>query len=177
VQKPQREEAAAGARPAEDHGTSIEAMARMGSIEAFMTADHVRLDALLRGAERDDGTIDVDAYAQFREGLLRHIGMEEKVLLPFARGKRAGEPLALARPLRLDHGKIAKLLVPTPDPSICAELRALLVEHNALEEGSEGLYAICDALAGDEATEVVTRLRAQPAVPVAKHYDGPLIRR
>lgn len=149
----------------------------IGAIEKFMTEDHARLDELLRLAERDDGTFEAGAYAQFREGLLRHIGMEEKVLLPYARAKRAGEPLPLARPLRLDHGRIVKMLVPTPVPSLCAELRALLGTHNALEEGSAGLYAICDGLAGDEAEDVVTRLRAQPAVPLAKHYDGPLLHR
>lgn len=146
-----------------------------GGIEAFMTADHARLDALLRRADLGDGTIDPAPYAEFREALLRHIGMEEKVLLPFARSKRGGAPLAVANALRIDHGKIAKLLVPTPDRSLCRELRLLLEQHNPLEEGKDGLYAACDGLAGDEAEAVVARLRAQPAVPVAKHYDGPLL--
>lgn len=142
-----------------------------------MTADHARLDALLRRAAQEGRSIDTQTYAQFREGLLRHIGMEEKVLLPFARAKRNGDPLELARVLRKDHGAIAKLLVPTPTSSVCEDLCAVLEKHNALEEGQHGLYAICDALAGDEAASVVDRLRAQPMVPVAKHYDGPLLRR
>jgi len=151
----------------------------IGAIEAFMTADHARLDNLLRGAECDDGTIDTATYAAFRAGLLRHIAMEEKVLIPFARMKRGGEPLAVAAALRVDHGRIAKLLVPTPDRGGCDALRALLTDHNPLEEGSGGLYATCDALAGDEAEAlgVVAKLRAQPAVPVAPHYDGPLLHR
>jgi hypothetical protein len=148
-----------------------------GPIEAFLTADHVRLDELLRAAERSDGSIDREAYATFREGLLRHIAMEEKVLLPFARAKRGGEPLEIAKALRIDHGKIAKLLVPTPDAALCDELRMVLGKHNVLEEGDGGLYATCDALAGDEASAVVAQLRAQPSVPVAKHYDGPLVSR
>jgi hypothetical protein len=52
----------------------------------------------------------------------------------------------------------------------------VLEEHNPLEEGAGGLYETCDALAGDEAVAIVARLRAQPAVPLAKHYDGPLLR-
>jgi hypothetical protein len=152
-------------------------IATVGPIETFMTADHARLDALLRRAERADRSIDAETYATFREGLLRHIGMEEKVLLPFARTKRSGKPLDVASALRVDHGMIAKLLVPSPTASICDELRVLLGKHNALEEGSSGLYAICDELAGPEASAVVERLRAQPVVPVAKHYDGPLLRR
>jgi hypothetical protein len=146
-----------------------------GAIEAFMTTDHARLDALLRQAELGDGTIDAEVHARFREGLLRHIAMEEKVLLPFARARRGGAPLPIARALRIDHGSIAKLLVPTPDVALCDELRLLLGRHNPLEEGPEGLYATCDLLAGDEAAAVVAQLRAQPSVPVAKHYDGPLL--
>lgn len=146
----------------------------LGAIEAFLTEDHARLDRLLARTLRADGTIDGAAYADLRRGLLRHIAMEEKVLLPFARSARGGEPLPLAAALRADHGAIAKLLVPTPTPQLLHELCVLLGRHNALEEGSEGLYATCDQLAGAaEGERVVGRLRAQPEVPVAKHYDGP----
>lgn len=144
----------------------------IGPIEAFMTRDHVELDRLLTEAERPDGAIDDDAYTRFREGLLRHIGMEEKVLLPFARD-RLGGPLRVAAQLRVDHSAIAKLLVRSPSPSIIASLRELLATHNTIEEGPSGLYAVCDAIAKDEAGEIVRRLRAQPRVPLAKYYDGP----
>lgn len=143
------------------------------SIEAFMTADHERLDALLRRATADDRAIDREAFAEFRAGLLRHIAMEEKVLLPFARELRGGEPLAIAQQLRVDHGTIAKLLVPSPTHAGCAELRDFLERHNALEEGPGALYSILDGLAASESDALVARLRAQPAVPVAAHYDGP----
>jgi hypothetical protein len=147
-----------------------------GAIEIFMTADHVRLDELLARADRADGAIDAEVYARFRQGLLRHIAMEEKVLLPFARANR-GEPLAIAKALRSDHGELASLLVPSPTRALCDRLRAKLAEHNALEEGEGGLYAQCDALAGSDAEGVVARLRAQPNVPTAPHYDGPLLER
>lgn len=148
----------------------------IGPIEAFMTADHARLDALLRRADRD-GAICGEAYEAFRAGLLRHIAMEEKILMPMARSKRGGEPLPIARVMRLEHGQIAKLLVPTPDAALVRELRLVLAAHNGLEEGPNGLYATCDSLAALEAPQVVVRLCAQPEVPVAKHYDGPLLRR
>lgn len=148
-------------------------MTSSGEIERFMTADHVRLDGLLAASERADGSIDGEVYARFRHDLLRHIAMEEKVLLPDARARRGGEPLAVAGALRRDHGAIAKLLVRSPTPARLAELRALLGRHNGLEEGARGLYAICDALAGAEATQVVARMSAQPAVPLAPYYDGP----
>jgi len=140
-----------------------------------MTEDHVRLDALLREAERPDGTIDDAIYTAFRGGLLRHIAMEEKVLLPFVR-ERSGAPFASAAQLRRDHGEIAKLLVRSPSRTIVDSLREVLARHNPLEEGERGLYAACDAAAGEDAPGLVERLRAQPAVPLAKYYDGPLHR-
>lgn len=148
----------------------------IGPIERFMTEDHVRLDGLLAQASRADGTIEPEPFARFREGLLRHIAMEEKVLLPFARDRRNGDPLEVARALRRDHGLIASLLVPSPSPAGCARLCAVLAQHNPLEEGAGGLYAVCDALAGVDGDAVVARLRAVPRVPVAPHYDGPLLR-
>jgi hypothetical protein len=148
-------------------------MPTVGPIEQFMVEDHVRIDAWLARSEGPDGAIDADAYARFRHDLLRHIGMEEKVLLPYARAKQDGRPWSQAHLLRADHGAIARLLVRTPTADVVAELRALLGRHNPIEEGPAGLYAACDALAGEEAPAVVERLRGQPAVPLAKYYDGP----
>jgi hypothetical protein len=147
----------------------------VGLIEQFMVEDHLRLDRLLARSERADGSIDEATYARFRHDLLRHIGMEEKVLLPDARARRAGEPLEIAFQLRRDHGEIAKLLVRSPTPEGVATLREILGKHNALEEGVYGLYATCDALAGDgdESRLIVERLKAQPRVPLAPYYDGP----
>ena len=148
----------------------------VGAIERFMVEDHLRIDRLLGAATCGD-RLDEVAYARFRHDLLRHIAMEEKVLLPYARQKRGGTQLPVAAALRADHGEIAKLLVRSPTCVIVDALRALLGRHNPLEEGFEGLYATCDALAADEADLVVARLREQPDVPVAKYYDGPLHRR
>lgn len=153
----------------------VESAVALGPIESFMTGDHVELDRLLDAAETPEG-IDESAYRRFRGGLLRHIAMEEKVLLPLAREK-LGAPLAIAAQLRADHGEIAKLLVRSPSRSIIARLAGILGRHNGLEEGEDGLYAICDRLAGDEGARIVERLRSQPVVPQAPYYDGPLHRR
>lgn len=145
----------------------------VGPIERFMTEDHARLDRLLRASEGAGGSIDEPTYSRFRHDLLRHIGMEEKVLLPFARARRRGAPLEVAPALRRDHGAIANVLVRSPSRASLDGLRELLGAHNALEEGPTGLYATCDAIAGDEAERVVERLRLQPQVPLAPYYDGP----
>jgi hypothetical protein len=139
-----------------------------GPIQELLGDGHARLDALLaRG--------DAGAYAEFRAGLLRHIGMEEKILLPAAQRARGGEALPVAARLRLDHGAIAALLVPTPTPAIVAALRDILTRHNRIEEGPDGLYAACERVVGPELPELVAALGAAPAVPVSAHVDGPKV--
>jgi hypothetical protein len=144
-----------------------------GRIYRVLADDHARLDGLLQRAMTEDGTIDRAAYAEFRAGLLKHIGMEEKTLLPAAQRLRGGEPLALAAKVRLDHGALAALLVPTPTPAIVAALRTILGAHNPLEEGPGGLYECCERLASAEAEALLAQLQAAPAVPAAPHADGP----
>jgi hypothetical protein len=146
-----------------------------GPLHRFLADDHARLDTLLQRAGTDPTAIDGDAYAAFRAGLLKHIAMEEKILLPDAQRRRGGEPLPIAAKLRLDHGAIAALLVPTPTPRIIAALRAILAAHNVIEEGSGGVYEVCEQLAGGEIDLLVTRLRATPNVPVAPYSDGPRV--
>ena len=86
----------------------------MGPLSGFFADDHRRLEALLDRAAAGPGPIDPELFEQFRAGLLRHIAMEEKILLPAVQRARGGTPLPIARQLRLDHGAIAALLVPTP---------------------------------------------------------------
>jgi hypothetical protein len=62
--------------------------------------------------------------------LFRHIGVEEKILLPAAQTARGGNALPLAAKLRLDHGALAALLVLTPTNAIIAAIRAILAAHN-----------------------------------------------
>ena len=146
-----------------------------GPIFQFLAEDHARLDALLTKAVAGPGGVDLAAFAAFREGLLRHIALEEKILLPAVRTARGGEPLPLARRLRVDHGAIAALLVPTPTPEIAGELRKILGPHNEVEEGEGGLYETCDALLSAEAGALLERMRAYPPVKVARYQDGPRV--
>ncbi len=146
-----------------------------GPVARFLAGDHARLDALLQRAVAEAGAIDRAAYAEFRAGLLKHIGMEEKVLLPTAQRARGGEPLPIAAKLRLDHGALAALLVPTPTPQIAGAIHTILTAHNALEEAPGGVYEVCEQLAGAEAETLLARLRAAPDVPVNPHVDSPLV--
>lgn len=143
-------------------------------ITAYLRADHARLEGLLAAAS---GSRDVEreAFDAFRAGLLRHIGIEEKVLLPAARAARGGEPLPLARRLRVDHGAIASLLVPTPTLDLVRELRSILEPHDLLEEQPGGVYDQCEALLAPDAEGIAARMRGYPPVKVAAYADGPRV--
>ena len=145
-----------------------------GSITDYLSRDHTLLEGLLAESERRS-PIDLDAYAEFRGGLLRHIAIEEKLLLPAAQRARDGVPLDIASRLRLDHGAIAALLVPTPTPAIVATLRSILGRHNEMEEGPEGLYATCDRILAAEAGPLVAAMAKHPAVPVSPHNDAAVV--
>lgn len=144
----------------------------MAALREELETDHRRLEALLEAALHPDGSVHEASYTAFRSGLLRHIGIEEKIL--FARTReRLGEPLPLFRQLRIEHGAIASLLVPTPDHDLLRELRGLLERHDAQEEGEEGIYAQCEAILGDP-PELLEAIRAFPAPKLNRHYDGPM---
>lgn len=146
-----------------------------GDIYRFLNDDHARLDALLERAAVDPMAIDLAAYAEFRAGLLKHIGMEEKVLLPAAQKRRGGEPLPAAAKLRLDHGALAALLVPPPRAAIVAALRAILKAHNPIEEAPGGIYEQCEELAAAEAGQILRQLQNYPEVKVLPHVDSPFV--
>jgi hypothetical protein len=145
-----------------------------GEIHQFLEADHARLDALLARAIATD-PLDEVAYEQFRAGLLRHIAMEEKVLFAEARARRGGDPLPITRRLRADHATLASLLVPPPSHDVLRTLRAILDEHNPLEEGDAGFYATCEQLAGSELPAILARMQALPPLRISQHVDEPRI--
>ncbi len=142
------------------------------TIRDYLERDHARLDGLLARAGRDPGHIDREAFGDFRRGLLKHIGMEEKILLPAIQQLRGGEPLPIAARLRLEHGAIAALLVPSPRPAVIRALKAVLARHNQGEEGPNGVYAECDRIADRERAAILNRLREAPEVPAANHVDS-----
>ena len=141
-------------------------------IEELLRRDHERLDELLRAAVAGDA-IDSVRYEAFRGGLLRHIGIEEKILIPSVRSRLPEAALAVAKQLRLDHGALAALLVPTPTREIAAQITGLLAQHNALEEGEGAFYDVCVRLMGADGEAVLRRIVDAPTVPLAAHHDGP----
>ena len=115
-----------------------------GPMLRFLSEDHHRINELLTRAIGADNQIDTEVYDGFRRALLRHIGIEEKIVLP-AVERRQGAPLRAAAQLRLEHGAIASLLLLIPTPRIVSVIRRVLKQHNAREEGSDGVYSAAES--------------------------------
>jgi hypothetical protein len=146
-----------------------------GSLNEFFAKDHRRLENLLDKATSGPSGYDMTAYGEFRSGLLRHIKMEETILLPAAQKERGGVPLEIAAKIRLDHGALTALMVPPPSRMIIGALRAILADHDLIEEQPSGMYDKLEELTGSEIEDLVVKARATPAVPVHPHNDAPFV--
>ncbi len=146
-----------------------------GPLHRFFDADHRRLDGILKRALAEPGCVDPVAFGEFRAGLLKHIGMEEKVLFIAAQRAR-GERVEILAKLRVDHGAIASLMVPTPTPEIVSELLSILGPHNRREEEAGGVYDLCDDALGTEGAErLLAELENFKDVPLKAHNDAPVV--
>ena len=115
----------------------------------------------------------MEPYAEFRNGILRHIAMEEKIILPAIARWQAGRKADVAERLRLDHGAIVSLMVPPPTHAIVQALRSIFAVHNPREEGPGGLYELLESLAGEEADKILAQLKSTPPVAVLPHNEDP----
>ena len=146
-----------------------------GELHDFLARDHERLDEPLRRCVKRDGTIDREPYEMFREGLLRHIAIEERILFPEMRKRQ--RDAALVQQLHRDHAALAALLVPPPTPAEIERIIAILQPHNQLEEVADGLYEAVETIAGEELSALMARVRATPPVALAPHVDTEITRR
>ncbi len=146
----------------------------MGPISRFFAEDHRRLENLLHRASAGAGEINLELYAQFRAGLLKHISLEEKILIPAAE-KLKGARLPVAERIRLDHGALAALMVPPPSEGILAAVRDILQKHNVIEEEKGGLYDVCDTLAGGDSEKILARVSEIKEVPLLPFNPDPRV--
>lgn len=133
------------------------------------------MDELLGQVAARSAAIDAGAYQEFRKRLLRHIGIEEKILWPAAQRRRSGEPLPLAERLKLDHRALAALMMLPRSAATLRAVRALLDVHNPLEEAPGGAYEQCERAAGPELDEILARCEAAAEVPVSPWVESPKV--
>jgi hypothetical protein len=143
----------------------------MNRILEYMAKDHERLDHLLNRSMASLPEVNRELYKQFRIGLLRHIGIEEKILIPAIRQLAGREHPDTAR-IRLDHGAIAALLVPPPDGRVITVLKAILEGHNAREESPAGIYSSIP-LGDAESLILFEAMLSFPDVPLSPAIDSP----
>lgn len=143
------------------------------ALRTWLSDDHTEIDGLLRHALRDDG-FDPAPFARFRERLLRHIGIEERILFPAAREHEPTHDAERLAALRVDHAALTTLLVPTPDRALALEIASLLGGHNEVEESEDGVYDAClAAITPADATRVLHAARGRAPVPTTGYFDGP----
>lgn len=140
----------------------------------FFANDHHRIESLLDKATGSSGRVEMKYYHQFRSGLLRHIGMEEKILFPAA--KKANEEIMkkLLPRFRLEHGALTALMVPPPSAALVKVIRHVLDKHDQAEEEPGGLYDVCEALTKDQTEELLQVLSKTPEVPVHPPNPAPV---
>jgi Hemerythrin HHE cation binding domain len=144
-----------------------------GVLYQYLSNDHETLDRILEKATAKPGTVDMESYADFRKRLLRHISIEEKIVFPAIARWQGGRKAPMVDQLHLDHGAIVALMVPPPNPSIILTLKSVFAVHNPIEEDTDGLYDLFEALAGPETDRMLEELKTAPAVPVLPHNPKP----
>lgn len=143
----------------------------LGPFFEFLVADHARLAGLLELVAPESGETDLSAYHSFRAELLKHIGMEEKILLPaLERAHRVSAETAGR--LRCAHQALVALLASTPSAGIVSTFRAVLADHDRLESGPGGLYETCEELDEETRAALLARVRSAPSLPVAPLRGG-----
>ena len=144
-----------------------------GPLRDYLTNDHNVLDALLKFAIEQPGVIELDAYSDFRKRLLRHISIEEKIVLPAIERWQGGRKAPMQDRLHMDHGVIASLMVPPPTRSLIRTLQSIFTVHNPIEEDDGGLYDLFETLAGPETNKYLLLMKEAPEVRVLPHNDRP----
>jgi len=146
----------------------------MERITDYLLEDHRAIEALLARAR--GGTFDLEAFTEMRKRLLRHIGVEEKVLFPAVLARDPGA-LPDAKQLKIEHAALGSLLVPTPDLALATEIATILAVHDEREETPGGVYERCERALGETSFELAVRARAVPPVRASAYLDRPGLRR
>ena len=145
----------------------------MAALRLFLAHQHARIDTLLEESLRN-GVVNPTAYDESRRLLLRHIAIEEKVLFREVR-QRVGTLNALEGQLRKDHAALGGLMVLPPSATVIIRVRALLDEHNPLEESDGGFYASVESLVGADADALLADAQAIPPAKVADYFESPRV--
>lgn len=143
----------------------------METISSFLTTDHRACDeefASMENAVASDNWDDANQkFGKFKEDLLHHFAMEEKVMFP-AFEDRTGMTQGPTAMMRMEHDQMRQITdqlkadLDSKDKDhffgVSESLMMLMQQHNMKEE--QMLYAMADAHLGAESNEVVGNMKA-----------------
>jgi hypothetical protein len=147
----------------------------MGRISAVLTAMHDGLRRDLDACLLSGGGVDLERFDRYRHQLLRHISLEEQVLMP-ALIAALGRPPDFRNGLRKDHAGIAALCVPAPEREWLENLRDLLDEHYRIEEEPGGFLDLCDQVLEPRTEAVLAAVERHPTPKLAPFKRGRPVR-
>jgi hypothetical protein len=139
-------------------------------IHQMLEPDHVRLNDLRQIVVTSEVHAEHPAYRSFRAGLLRHIAMEEKLLLQAVKDA-LGHPHPLAERLRTDHSLLATLLIPPPTLAILKEMGEIMHAHHEVEEKPGGFFDAVEQIIPEQLERISHKLEHFPGPTVAIHQD------
>ncbi len=142
----------------------------MARLTDVLIHEHQELLALLHRCVSAAGALNLRLYDEFRLRQLRHLAVEEKVLLPMLR-ERGALPAAFHNGLRKDHEAVVVLCLTAPNPDFVRDLYELLAWHHKVEEEPGGVYQLFDQQVGDD-PEVDRALARLPPVTLPPYATG-----
>ena len=145
------------------------------SLSTYLTSDHDRIDNFLQQALTERGDINLTAYTGFRQGLLRHIGIEEKILIPALQPFLNERMKQILAQIRADHSLIVALLVPPPSKGIITALTMILEKHNWLEEANGGFYEFSEQFDEQTISQLAEKIRTAPEVKSLPNNPDPKV--
>ncbi len=142
----------------------------MARLTDVLLREHRELLAMIAACTPRDGEVDLQAFDRYRLRQLRHVAIEEKVLLPVLAGRASLSP-AFQNGLRKDHEAIVVLCVTAPDPDFVHDLQEFISWHQRVEEQPGGLFDLYDQQVGDD-RGVDKALAQLPAIALPSFATG-----
>ena len=141
-------------------------------VAAYLEWDHRRLDAIFvevqQSVRKSEWPHAVERFKLFRQGLRRHIDVEEGILFPVFEAKTGMRDVGPTAVMRAEHREILSLMAEIDSAlenqraelmeDAAAALLDVLGGHNRKEEGI--LYPMCDAAMDEQERErMVARMQ------------------
>jgi hypothetical protein len=139
----------------------------------ILASQHRSIEHLFLSSTTDPEAVDASMYDEFRSKLLRHIAIEENIVLPLLRKHlRGGFPMELQ--LRMEHDALAALCVLPPSPEVLYSMHSLLIRHDRLEEAHGTLYDLFDDCVRREPENIAEHIATFRQSATPRYINNPL---